>query len=236
MWQEPYSRVFVGDPGSATLLHNDLIPQIELCHVLSGVKVLGVASWEHTPTLLQKYGGSALETEGQPSIYIPAHRKLSAEEKELLLSPAVSLLLGRPGDLVVFSSAAAHFATNGLREVSTAIYHGGLTPATIPRLCADPKGLSPFSSAERSGEYSQHLTGQDLVQEYSGGEGIAITQQLRHRLRKHGSAVLPSAEAGIRYQECLRAMEAALAAAKKAQPAPSWEGEAEVWLGGSPSK
>eukprot|EP00951_Prasinocladus_malaysianus_P005420 scaffold38431_cov41-Prasinocladus_malaysianus.AAC.1 len=39
IWQEPFSRLFLGDKGSMTCLHVDLLPQLEFCHVLAGTKV-----------------------------------------------------------------------------------------------------------------------------------------------------------------------------------------------------
>lgn len=39
LWQEEFARLFLGDPGSMTCLHVDLIPQVEFCHMLVGAKV-----------------------------------------------------------------------------------------------------------------------------------------------------------------------------------------------------
>ena len=42
----------------------------------------------------------------------------------------------QPSDLLVFSSAALHFASNDAAGMSAALYHGILTRATLPRLQA----------------------------------------------------------------------------------------------------
>ena len=38
VWQEGFARLFLGDPGSMTCLHVDLLPQLEFCHMLAGAK------------------------------------------------------------------------------------------------------------------------------------------------------------------------------------------------------
>ena len=79
----------------------------------------------------------------------------------------VSLAFAQPGDVVVFSSAAAHFATNGADRPSAALYHGALSPASVRRLCEDvAASRDPFTEDERAGEYSNHLTALELVREY----------------------------------------------------------------------
>eukprot|EP00976_Prorocentrum_cordatum_P019580 396447-Prorocentrum_minimum.AAC.1 len=62
------------------------------------------------------------------------------------------LALLRPGDLLLFSSGSLHFATNGADGVNAALYHGWLTAAAVPALCAAAlaeEEKTPFTEAER---------------------------------------------------------------------------------------
>ena len=73
------------------------------------------------------------EEEREPTS-IPSDRPLRPHEAALLSEPAVSVACLRPGDLLAFSSAALHFATNGAAGLSAALYHGMVTEASLPRL------------------------------------------------------------------------------------------------------
>ena len=65
---------------------------------------------------------------------VPTDRPLAPSEASLLCDPAVSVVALRPGALLVFSSAALHFASNGACGLSAALYHGMVTEASLPRL------------------------------------------------------------------------------------------------------
>jgi hypothetical protein len=65
---------------------------------------------------------------------VPTDRPLKLHESCLLNDAAVSIAAVRPGDLLVFSSAALHFATNGAAGLNAALYHGMVTEASLPRL------------------------------------------------------------------------------------------------------
>ena len=45
VWREERATVFVGDAGSGTPPHHDIVAQIELCHVMRGSKMLAAAPW-----------------------------------------------------------------------------------------------------------------------------------------------------------------------------------------------
>ena len=135
-----------------------------------------------------------------------------------------------------------HFATNGVDGLSAALYHGALTPAAVPRLCEDRDLLAPFSVSERAGVYREHLSGAELVQEYTvagdpEGRGMAGTAELRASLEAcrdtwpHAHATPAERDdTRARYEDCLRAMDSAIVAAKNKDTVPEWERQAEPWL------
>ena len=55
LWCEHAARLFLGDAGSLTCCHTDLVPQLEMAHGLAGVKLLGVASHAATPRLSARH-------------------------------------------------------------------------------------------------------------------------------------------------------------------------------------
>jgi hypothetical protein len=119
VWREAQARAFIGDPGSMTCLHVDMIPQLQFAHGLAGTKILGVASMQATPGILARHGVSGEEAR------VPVHERAMEPCEELLTALSIAVL--QPGDAVVFSSAAAHFGTNGNASPNAAAYHGALT-------------------------------------------------------------------------------------------------------------
>jgi hypothetical protein len=230
-------------------VHHDLLPQLEFCHVLEGHKVLGTTSRALLSELdVGDRGGGVGDAkeagdtgaEGlSGELVLPADRHLTDLQRAVLTHPQTCLLLGRPGDLVLFDSASKHFATNGMGELSAALYHGALTPASVPRLCEDRALLAPFSEAEREGEYVDHLSGAELVQEYTvtgvlDGQGMVGTTELRASLEASAwprdATPAERKAARARYEDCLRAMDSAIAASKNNAPVPVWEQEKDPWL------
>ena len=69
---------------------------------------------------------------------------LAEHEAALLQHPEVAVVAGRPGDVILFNSGAAHFAANGMGELCAAVYEGVVTPASLP-LLSDPAYLDPYS-------------------------------------------------------------------------------------------
>ena len=166
LWGEEETKAFLGDPGSLTSAHVDIAPQLELAHGLHGIKFLGVADHGATARMLSEHAadvpgnapapvaeedeqeGVEEEDEGwweeeddgyddeRVATSVPTDRPLAPHESSLLTDPAMSLAVLAPGDLLVFSSAALHFASNGAAELSAALYHGFVTQASLPRLQA----------------------------------------------------------------------------------------------------
>ena len=58
LWSEREAKLFVGDAGSLTCAHTDIVPQLELAHGLAGVKLLGIASHAATPRLRASHAGT----------------------------------------------------------------------------------------------------------------------------------------------------------------------------------
>jgi hypothetical protein len=148
LWHEEETKAFIGDAGSMTGAHVDIAPQLELAHGLCGAKFVGIATHEETSRLLREYApaysddGGEGEEEGDEeamenvrlSTSVPTDRPLRAHESALLVDPAICVACVQPGDLLVFSSAALHFASNGAAGVNAALYHGLVTEASLPRL------------------------------------------------------------------------------------------------------
>eukprot|EP00965_Chrysotila_dentata_P084873 2801447-Pleurochrysis_carterae.AAC.3 len=181
LWREQLPRIFVGDAGSLTCAHVDLMPQLELAHGLTGTKILGVATRDATARLLATHGaarddvserelerdqergrdeqGAAArglqaepstrhlrdgedvhddddvfdDDEGDDDDYdddddddceaarVPTNRELEPLQESLLGDDDMSMVALRRGDLLCFSSAAMHFASNGADGLNAAM-------------------------------------------------------------------------------------------------------------------
>ena len=175
IWREEPSTIFFGDAGSTTVVHHDIIGQVELCHVLSGSKLLAAAPWgKSSEKLLRKAGARGLLSDGKDDgeleeggvLSAPVHRPLTPDEIALLKHDDLAVVLARPGDCVAFSSICAHFATNGANEPCAAVFHGILTPASTHVLASHPERLDPFSDEEIDEDgFDGHLTGRAVLEE-----------------------------------------------------------------------
>ena len=154
LWCEHAARLFLGDAGSLTCCHTDLVPQLELAHGLAGVKLLGVASHTATPRLSALHAaapctgdddgdddgddggddGSDDDFDEAGATRVPTDRPLRAEEASLLRDCDMSIVALHPGDMLAFSSGALHFASNGAAGFNAALYHGGISEGVLPRL------------------------------------------------------------------------------------------------------
>ena len=171
VWREARATVFVGDAGSGTPSHHDIVAQIELCHVMHGSKMLAAAPWgEPSDELLRRArpgdddddnDDDDDEEEDESLLTVPTHRALTEPERAILeRTPELCVVHARPGDTVAFSSAAAHFAVNGAAEPCACAFHGVLTPASAHTLAAHFERLDPFSREELAAAgFSEHLTG-----------------------------------------------------------------------------
>ena len=184
VWREERATVFVGDAGSGTPPHHDIVAQIELCHVMRGSKMLAAAPWgEPSDELLSRARQNRVddnddkaaaeeeeeeeeeEEDDESLLTVPTHRALLEPERAVLeQTPNLCVVHARPGDTVAFSSAAAHFAVNGAAEPCACAFHGVLTPASAHTLAAHFDRLDPFSEEElvKAG-FSEHLTGRLLL-------------------------------------------------------------------------
>jgi hypothetical protein len=137
---------------------------VQLAHALHGVKVLGVASHGATARLVAEHGG-AEDGEGgydEGATHVPTDRPLSARQARLLGDAEVSLVWLQAGDLAVLHSGALHFASNGAEGLGASLYHGVITPATVPRLRAAVAAAAGGALREGDDPYAEHLFAADL--------------------------------------------------------------------------
>jgi hypothetical protein len=173
VWRAARATVFVGDAGSGTPPHHDIVAQIELCHVMRGSKMLAAAPWgEPSDELLRRArpgddDDDDDDEEDESLLTVPTHRALTEPERAILeRTPELCVVHARPGDTVAFSSAAAHFAVNGAAEPCACAFHGVLTPASAHTLAAHFDRLDPFSEEELvANGFSEHLTGRLVLTE-----------------------------------------------------------------------
>ena len=165
VWREDTPRLFLGESGSVTCAHTDICPQVQMVHALVGTKLLGVAAHHATPRLRAEHAladededGNLLEHE---STSVSTDRPLSARALRLLCDPEVTIAVLQPGDLALFDSGALHFASNGKAGISGAVYHGLITPATVPRLRL--AAAAGGGSRPELGAYSGHMFAADLL-------------------------------------------------------------------------
>ena len=240
VWREEPSSVFFGDPGSVTVAHHDIVGQIELCHVLSGHKILAAAPWGASSDALLAAARRASradaddedddedddeEIEGS-TLGVPTHRRLTEDEASMVTHPGLCVVSARPGDVVAFSSAATHFASNGEATPCAAVFHGVLTPAAAHVLAAHPSRLDPFTEHETDEEgFDAHLTGRKSLEEcLPRGSDVAARDEGVLSEALVGSRA--AAAARERFEETTRRMDAAVrgVAAGKTDAPPAWEG------------
>ena len=148
-----------------TCAHVDIAPQLELAHGLWGTKFLGVSAHEAAPRLLGEHaadGNDAMATS------VPTDRPLRPAEASLLTDKDITLAALRPGDLMVFSSAALHFASNGADGLNAALYHGLVSKAALPRLRAAAQQQAAEGEVHEADEERTVLSAADVLDEILG--------------------------------------------------------------------
>lgn len=131
VWKEPSMKAFLGDPGSMTSMHIDNVPKLETCFQLHGTKVVCMTTWENTQRFIDEFSNVSV------SATKPTGIALDVLKESLLTVCALN-----PGDIMVFSSACPHLATNGVKDMNASVFGGFMTCASFPRLCVDPwKGM-----------------------------------------------------------------------------------------------
>ena len=161
-WYERETKAFVGDAGSMTCAHVDIAPQrrtVKFVGVgtheetprlldehaaetpgaaMGGSRSEAAKSEEGDSGSDEdddgwEYGDDDDEEEEGVATSVPTDRPLKLHESCLLNDAAVSIAAVRPGDLLVFSSAALHFATNGAAGLNAVLYQP-LSVCVLPRL------------------------------------------------------------------------------------------------------
>jgi hypothetical protein len=104
VWREARATVFVGDAGSGTPPHHDIVAQIELCHVMRGSKMLAAAPWgEPSDELLRRArpgddDDDDDDEEDESLLTVPTHRALTEPERAILeRTPELCVVHARPG-------------------------------------------------------------------------------------------------------------------------------------------
>jgi len=115
--EEAEPLVFAGDGGSASHVHTDSDPQIQMCHVLHGSKFFGVVLGEHEMEVpwIRRFD-DATEVE----VSLPADVRPPPEQASWLSSEGVSVAWGRSGDILLFWGGTPHFGCNG-RDVGPCV-------------------------------------------------------------------------------------------------------------------
>eukprot|EP00930_Biecheleria_cincta_P057151 TRINITY_DN43124_c0_g1_i1.p1 TRINITY_DN43124_c0_g1~~TRINITY_DN43124_c0_g1_i1.p1 ORF type:complete len:292 (+),score=46.90 TRINITY_DN43124_c0_g1_i1:29-877(+) len=91
--------VFAGDGGSASHVHTDKNPQLQMCHVLHGAKLFGVA---HEPGAASVPWIRRFGEDSDVEVSLPADKAPTPEQAEWLSSSGMSVAMGRAGDILVF--------------------------------------------------------------------------------------------------------------------------------------
>jgi len=114
LWTEEDSKVFLGDPGTGTRVHQDILWVPQLAFMLAGEKLLAVSGWQE--------GGDENSAE-----------RVAAPEVA-----AISVVRALPGDLAAFNASAPHEAANAGTGPTATLYQGFLPLAGVPRFCEAP--------------------------------------------------------------------------------------------------
>jgi len=119
--EEAEPLVFAGDGGSASHVHTDSDPQIQMCHVLHGSKLFGVVLGQQAIEVpwIRRFD-AATDVE----VSLPTDVRPPAEQASWLSSEGVSVALGRSGDILLFWGGSPHFGCNGLGSgPCVAVFH-----------------------------------------------------------------------------------------------------------------
>ncbi|CAE7417198.1 THO3 [Symbiodinium natans] len=116
-------QVFAGDGGSASHVHMDLVPMVQMCHVVHGIKIFGVDATcgDDIKPWVTRFGGPAADAE----VALHVDQPLEQEHAEWLSSRGVSIAICGPGDVMLFWGGNPHFGANGLGAgPCVALFHG----------------------------------------------------------------------------------------------------------------
>eukprot|EP00435_Cladocopium_sp_Y103_P061856 s143_g23.t1 len=119
-------QVFAGDGGSASHVHVDSTPMVQMCHVVHGVKIFGVDSSAGATGDLKPWvtrWGSPASTEAE--VALPVDVDLDQEYAAWLASRETSIAMCRAGDVMLFWGGNPHFGSNGMGAgPCVALFHG----------------------------------------------------------------------------------------------------------------
>lgn len=106
---ETQPLLFAGDGGSASHVHVDSDPQIQMCHVLHGVKLFGLAAGEPAAAVdwVSRWGAGE-----QAEVSLPVDRELPEAQAAWLAGGGVSVAAVAAGDALLFWGGSPHFGAN----------------------------------------------------------------------------------------------------------------------------
>lgn len=114
-------QVFAGDGGSASHVHVDSAPMVQMCHVVHGIKIFGVDSSGEVKPWVTRGGSSSTDAE----VALPVDIDLDQEHAAWLASPSTSIAMCRAGDVMLFWGGNPHFGSNGMNAgPCVALFHG----------------------------------------------------------------------------------------------------------------
>ena len=117
-------QVFAGDGGSASHVHVDSSPMVQMCHVVHGIKIFGVDS--HNTEELKPWvtrWGSPAATEAE--VALPVDIDLDQDYAAWLANRETSIAMCRAGDVMLFWGGNPHFGSNGMGAgPCVALFHG----------------------------------------------------------------------------------------------------------------
>ncbi|CAE7838351.1 THO3 [Symbiodinium microadriaticum] len=116
-------QVFAGDGGSASHVHMDLVPMVQMCHVVHGIKIFGVDATcgDEVKPWVTRFRGPSADAE----VALHVDQPIEQEHAEWLASRGVSIAVCGPGDVMLFWGGNPHFGANGLGAgPCVALFHG----------------------------------------------------------------------------------------------------------------
>ncbi|CAE7896074.1 THO3 [Symbiodinium necroappetens] len=146
-------QVFAGDGGSASHVHMDLVPMVQMCHVVHGIKIFGVDATcgDEVKPWVTRFRGPSADAE----VALHVDQPIEQEHAEWLASRGVSIAVCGPGDVMLFWGGNPHFGANGL----------GAGP------CVKKDYVAGF---KRSSLYAMDWAGDKLLVAAKDGPGIRL--------------------------------------------------------------
>lgn len=157
LWMEEDSKFFVGDAGTSTRSHRDILWLPQLGLVLAGSKRLAISQWP------QGVGEEACGA-------------------SLGDSKVLSVVSQQAGDLIAFNASALHRATNVGETPTAALYQGFLPLPAVPHFCAAPAEPPvppvPLQAGEPPNSLPKHDATLEILRPVREGYGAPLIDRV----------------------------------------------------------